>query len=206
MLASDDANQQFVGARNPDDILHVTFYVKVMKNNFASEQEGRPIFQNEQWVRIMIPGNNLSIIDTPVSDRHKHRFPRQWQQFTNSQEVSPVSGTPVTEWPAVERSRAEELKAMKFFTVEQIAECSDQQIQALGMDAHTLRQKAKAFLAKAGASALTQAQAVEIEELKKAQAAKDAAHALEMAELRKLIEDRAPAKRGRPPKQEQVSG
>lgn len=167
-MASDDRNTEFTGSRNPDSVLHVTFYVRAERDNFKSEKEGKPVFQDEQFVRIMIPGRNDTIIDEPVRHDHIQRFPHQWAVFRNSQaESTQQIGTPVTEWSALTRSRAEELKGQKFYTVEQVAECSDGQIQALGMDANILRQKARAFLKQAQDNALAQSQAAEIERKQK---------------------------------------
>ena len=163
MLASDDRNSEFTGARNPDEVLHVTFHIKTMPNNFLSAKEGRPVFQDEQFVRIMIPGRNDTVVERPVEELDKQRFPRQWAVFMNQQsETDQLVGTPITEWPQVTRSQAEELKGKKFYTVEQIAECSDGQIQALGMNATLLRQKARLFLATAKDTALVQGQVEEL--------------------------------------------
>ena len=159
MLASDAQNPEFVGARNPDDVLTVKFYMRVDQDNFKSKQEGRPIHFSIPYVRIQIPGNQLSIIDTPALAEHKQRFPRQWAAFENSQQVVMVEGTPLDQWPAISRERAEDLRAVKFFSVEQIANCSDLQLQSLGMDANALRMKARAFLVAAKDTALAQSQA-----------------------------------------------
>lgn len=164
MLASDANNPNFVNPTNPDDVLHVTFYMKTQQNNFETEQQGRPIFFEVPFVRIQMPGNQLSIIDTIARDDHKRRFPRQWRMFEDSQFRSDeqVVGTPVTEWTAITRAQAEELRAMKFHTVEQIANCSDLQIQRLGMNGQVLRQRAIAYLKSSTDHALAQQQAAEI--------------------------------------------
>ncbi len=162
MLASDMNNREFAGASNPDEVLHVKFYLRSMQNQFESEKQGRAIFYEAPFVQIMTPGNQLNIIDTPVRPEHKNRFPRQWAAFENNNKVEHVIGTPVEEWPAITRSQADELKFLKFFTVEQIANASDQQLQMLGMNANMLKQKAQAFLAKAKDTALVQHQAAEL--------------------------------------------
>jgi len=166
LIATDDANRDFVGARNPDDVLHVLFYMRATQNNFLSAKEGRPIFDNVPFITIQAPGNNLSIIDTPVREDHKVRFPRHWAVFMNQQSESPdelrSTGTPVEAWPTLTKAQAEELKGIKFFTVEQIANCSDAQIAALGMQGPMLRKKAVAYLENARNSALAQQQAAEL--------------------------------------------
>jgi len=68
-----------------------------------------------------------------------------------------IIGTPLEQWPQITRSQAEELRGLKFHTVEAIADCSDQQLQRIGMVAgmspHNFRLKAKAFLNLANDSA-----------------------------------------------------
>ncbi len=163
MLPSDVNNTGFTGAYDPDSVMYVRFYMKSIQNMYETEKQGRSIFFDVPFVEIMIPGNQLSIVDTPVREPHKKRFPKQWMVFQNSQSADQVSGTRVEEWPAITRSQAEELKGLKFFTVEQIAGASDEQIQRLGMNATMLRQKAKAFLGQAKDTALAQSQAAELQ-------------------------------------------
>lgn len=153
MLASDDNNPNFVGAHNPDDRLTVKFYRKTFQNNFRTKAEGRPIFEEADYVKIHVPGSQLFDIDAPVNDTHKQRFPRQWAHYVNTQKAADselLMGTPLTEWPLISRSMAEEFKAVGFRTVDSIASASDQQLQSIGMKAgmqpHALREKARQWL------------------------------------------------------------
>jgi hypothetical protein len=61
-----------------------------------------------------------------------------------------IIGTPIEEWTIISRSQADELKGIKFHTVDSVADASDQQIQRIGMIAgmspFAFRDKAKAFL------------------------------------------------------------
>ena len=57
LLASDDNNPEFMGARDPDSVLSVTFYMKAVKNNFESAKQNRPIFDDRLFVRIVPPGD-----------------------------------------------------------------------------------------------------------------------------------------------------
>jgi hypothetical protein len=144
--------------QNADSRLAVQFYKKSMKQEDASNEAGRPIFKEFDFVRIMIPGDNLTEIDTYAQESHKQRFPRQWAHYQNQTAGhEDVVGTPLDQWPQVTRSQAEELRGLKFYTVEAIADCSDQQLQRIGMVAgmspHNFRLKAKAFLNLANDSA-----------------------------------------------------
>lgn len=134
-----------------DSRLAVTFYKRSMKQDDESMIAGRPIFKEFDFVRICVPGDNLTEIDTYANDGHKSRFPRQWMHYQNqvgSQEQ--IIGTPIEEWTIISRSQADELKGIKFHTVESVANASDQQIQRIGMIAgmnhFAFRDKAKAFL------------------------------------------------------------
>ena len=148
-----DSDTQGADAR-----LAVQFYKKSLKQDIASDEAGRPIFKEFDFVRIMIPGDNLTEIDTYAQESHKQRFPRQWAHYQNQvSNQEDIVGTPLDQWPQVTRSQAEELRGLKFHTVEAIADCSDQQLQRIGMVAgmspHNFRLKAKAFLNLANNSA-----------------------------------------------------
>lgn len=144
--------------RGADENLYAEFYIKPVKQNFASEEAGRPIFSDVVYVKIMTPSDQLSQIDTIAREDHKARFPRQWAHFQNRQAgQQQVVGTPVGEWPQLTASAAEELRALRFYTVELIANANDSQLQKIGMIAgmspHSLRDKALAFLNLANDSA-----------------------------------------------------
>ena len=134
-----------------DSRLAVKFYKRSMKQDDASAEAGRPIFKEFDFVHICVPGDTLTEIDTYANDGHKARFPRQWAHYQNqvgSQET--IIGTPIEEWTIISRSQADELKGIKFATVESIADASDLQLQRIGMMAgmnpYAFRDKAKAFL------------------------------------------------------------
>jgi DNA-binding transcriptional regulator of glucitol operon len=140
--------------QNANGMLVVFFYKKSTQNEQRTLDEGRPIFENTVFIKKMVPGDQLSIIDRPMYESDKNEFPMQWAHFQNkvgSDQV--IIGTPLVEWPLLTTAQAEELRAMKFYTVENVAEASDAQIMKLGMMAgmspHNFRDKAKAFLNKA---------------------------------------------------------
>ena len=198
-LETDVNNTNFTGARTPDDLLWVQFTVKPMQNNFQTVAQSRPIFEDQTWIEIRIPGNQLLTIERPMDESDKYRFPRQWAYFqqTHGPEGQNV-GTPLTQWPLLRPSQIEELKALRFYTVEQVAFASDDQLKSMGMGPgmapSAFRERAKLFLesAKDSALAVRQAEAIkareaEVEQLKKDQQAQAQKHEAEMKELRELI-------------------
>ena len=134
-----------------DSRLAVTFYKRSMKQEDESIIAGRPIYKEFDFVRIDVPGDALTQIDTYANEGHKQRFPRQWAHYQNQTAGhEQIVGTPIEEWTLISRSQADELKGIKFATVESIANASDLQIQRIGMIAgmnpYSFRDKAKAFL------------------------------------------------------------
>jgi hypothetical protein len=164
---------------NADSRLQVRFYKKPVHQEQESIDAGRPIYKEFDFVHICVAGDTLTEIDTYALQNHKQRFPIQWANYMNRVGANDqeVVGTPVAEWPLVSKSQAEELRAMKFFTVESIASASDQQLQRMGMAAgmspYSFRDKAKAFLNLATTSAETDKREHEINALKEELAKKD---------------------------------
>ena len=176
--------------------LAVRFYSKEVQNDFLTNKEGRPISFMADFVRIEIPGNQTSIIDTFVNNSHKTRFPQQWAIYLNEKadgnnNPDNVQGTLLRDWPILNSAQATELKHFKFYTVEQVASASDQQIMAIGMTAGmsplALRDKAKAFLENAKDSSFAQKQAEELK-LRDQQIADLTA---QMERMAKLIESKS---------------
>jgi hypothetical protein len=157
--------------QNPDGSLYVSFYKRAVEIADETAAQGRPIYKECDFVRIMVPGNSLSEIDTIARDDHKQRFPVQWARYVNTQgEANQEQGTPIKEWPLVSVSQAEELRGLKFYTVESIANASDLMVQKIGMIAgmspYQFRDKAKAFLNLANETAEVNKKDEEIAQLK----------------------------------------
>jgi hypothetical protein len=157
--------------QNADSRLAVKFYKRAVKLEHETNEAGRPIYKDYDFVRIMVAGDNLTEIDTYAQESHKQRFPRQWLQYQASQDSSSeIHGTPIEQWPLISQSQAQELRAIKFLTVESVANASDLQLQRIGMIAgmspHSFRDKAKSFLNLATESAEAAKRAEEINQLK----------------------------------------
>lgn len=209
MLASDVNNPEFVNPQNPDRAHVARFYIQPVKNEFESQKQGRPIFSDVEYVEIFTPGSQLNIIQTPAREDHKARFPREYAHFQNKHGGDPREvGTPLSQWPLLTASTVEELRGIKFFTVDSIANASDAMVKNIGMiggmDPFALRTRAQRFLQAAKCDATMNAQAQELEALKEAQEKKDR----ELEELRAQVAALAasvqtpqPKKRGRKPKQ-----
>jgi len=173
-----------------DSRLQVRFYKKSVQQEQESIEAGRPIYKEFDFVHICVAGDTLTEIDTYALNSHKQRFPIQWANYMNrvGAHDEEVVGTPLSEWPLVSKSQAEEMRAMKFHTVESIANASDQQLQRMGMAAgmspYAFRDKARAFLNLATTAAETDKREAEINALKEELAKKE----LETAKIRQETE------------------
>lgn len=148
---------------NGDETLLVKFYKEAVYQKAKSEEAGHPVYEDRDFISIIIPGDNTQVINRQASDRDKERFYRQWEKYQR-QETETVDGWPVEEWTSIPRSQAEALKHAKFLTVEQIANASDAQCQKI-MGGTQLRAKAKAALEAAKDSAAAEKYAAQNEEL-----------------------------------------
>ncbi len=180
------------GADKADESLLVKFFKIPQENKEKSEKEGRPIFEEIDFIEIRIPGNKDNIQIHKAKERDKKRFPVHWEKYqarTSNDEV--IEGTLLEEWPGVTRSQAEELKFYHIRTVEQLASLTDVNAQNM-RGAVALKQKAEKYLKNAMSNEELAKQSKETQ----AQLAK----LIATAELAAPI-PATPRKRGRPKKE-----
>lgn len=163
---------------NADSQLHVEFYISKRENS-----KGKP------YVKIVIPGDKNSIYDQPVRESHQKRFPMQWLYFQQTNGNMPLNGVSLADWAAerpeeITEGQLEELKSLRFQTVEQIATAPDVHLQRL-MGGVGLRMKAQEYLKTKNQKATSS----EVAELREALA----------EQSRQIAELLAKPKMGRPP-------
>lgn len=127
-----------------DKQLLVRFYVKSVQDKSLSNVEGRPIFNDKEYIEIRVPGKRDAIA-RPASHDDKQRFPRHYAAFQQRIEM-PAEGTPLAEWPAISRSMADQFAFVNVKTVEQLADLNDSTIDGKIPGAQTLKQRAKDWL------------------------------------------------------------
>jgi hypothetical protein len=138
------------------------FFVDQVQDMVASEQQGRPIYREEERVEIIMPGNAQTRFVAKVNREYTERWPKEYAAFKDGIEISP-DGTPLEEWPILKRSQVLELKALGFKTVEHVRDMDDHAIQRIGMGGRVLRDNAIAFLDDAARIAMTSQLAAENE-------------------------------------------
>ena len=121
------------------------FYLRSVYKKGKSKQEGRPIYEDQEYVQMLIPGDKNEIPDMPVKDEHKERWPDQYKRFKEKQEPT-TSGTPLHQWPEMTPARVSALKDINVFTVEQMANLNDVALKQVGPDGHELKRRAQNYL------------------------------------------------------------
>jgi nucleotidyltransferase/DNA polymerase involved in DNA repair len=147
-----------------DAALSVRFFLQPVQNNFKTGEEGRPIFDELEYVEIGLPGGR-EVVSRPAKEDDKLRFPQHYA-FFKAGESDRIAGLPIQEWPLLSRAQVEELKGVGIRSVEQLAAVSDAQIQQLGGFVQELKYKAVAYLTSAKDSSVVTKLAAENEELK----------------------------------------
>ena len=130
-----------------DEGVTATFFNREEVMPFLSQQAGKEIKEKKLYVRIVVKGDDKKIVVRPVNDQDKRRFPFSWQQFERGEDQS-KRGTPLTDLFDSDAEIVPHYGAMNIHTLEDLAQVSDGNLQALGAGARENRLRAKEYLAK----------------------------------------------------------
>ena len=145
--------------------LHVEFYMDTKENLARSREQGRPIFEDVEMVKIQIVGDPKNTLISPAhyaSKRHPEtgepwtyaeQYPEHYRFFKDNADQQSAAGTPLTEVTWLTAAQRAELKAFKIFTVDGLAQLDGTALQRLGMGGRALKDKAVAWLDQAAGHA-----------------------------------------------------
>lgn len=157
-----------LGVHHGDDAgLWVEFERKPIQNNSKSTEAGRPIFDEFDYINIVVPGGKTKV-SRKATEEDKKRFQAHWELYQrkiNGASGDKVIGTPIDQWNALSVSQVHEMRAIGIMTVDQIANLNDAGIQAIGMGGRELKAKAQAFISQASGNAEFESLAAENERL-----------------------------------------
>lgn len=141
----------YLKGRDADKSLNVTFSMEPHHNTEKSAREGRPIYDDREYVKIQVPGDKDSVVERPVTEIDRRRFADKYAAFKagRSQELS---GTPLTAVAWMSKSRVRELEYFGVRTLEQLANMSDEAAQKF-MGINLLRSYARDHIAAAAEAA-----------------------------------------------------
>lgn len=152
-------------------------------NRFLTEKLGRQVFDEVIYVEVIAPGSGNS---TPTFEVERNfdenmNYPEpllgpkyeELKQYIEAFKLSEkgvgvgaMAGTPLEQWPEMNRSLCATLKAQGIFTVDALSVLPDGKLNVVGPDGRTWREKAKAFLENAKDGAYATGLAAENENLK----------------------------------------
>lgn len=131
------------------------FFIEPVPDQKATDEAGAVRMYEQEMVRIHVAGDMLNVHCSPVLDEHKERFAVQYEAWKTKRQGRHIDGTPLKNWPMITALRIAEFEAMGIFSVENLRDTSDNNIQKLA-DGRIWREKAKGWLESAeknGASA-----------------------------------------------------
>lgn len=114
----------FESRTSADKNVYVKFYLHPVRDDSKSDEAGRPIFIEKEYVEIRTPGDQNNVIRRPVSDMDRERFRGAYRLFKEGHEEQ-ITGTPLSEVSWVSRSQVEELAYLRVRTLEQLSELND---------------------------------------------------------------------------------
>lgn len=143
--ASYSDTQRAIEGRSADDRLMIKFELFPHPNETKSLEAGHPVFDDREYITIIVPGDKNSVVHRPVWAQDKNRFARQYAAFKLGQSQE-VTGLPLTMWGGMKLSQAKEFEYFNIKTVEQLAEMADG--NGIGIQGfQELKRRAKDYLA-----------------------------------------------------------
>ena len=130
----------------------VFFHAVQVRNNFKSDAEKRPIFEERIFIKKLVPGDSTLVVDRPMREQDMEDHPIEWARYEQKKEQK-VAGTPIDAWMAVSDTQKAEFKSLNIFTIDQFANLPDVAGDKI-MGFNDLRDKARAFIAAAKDSAV----------------------------------------------------
>ena len=137
-------HNDFADTAEADKSLMVKFFYKERPDSAKSEELGRPVFKEVAYIELRVAGQRDVQACRPATVADKQRFPRHFDAFERRVEA-PTEGMPLSEWPQITRTQAEELAFLNVKTVEQMATVKDSNISNM-MGGYGLREKAQKWL------------------------------------------------------------
>lgn len=145
-----------------DKTLYVQFNFEPHLNQAKTALEGRPIYEEREYIMIMVPGDKDSIVHRPLDDMTRNRFSERYLKWKNKVGSETSEGTPLKMVAWLNSAQVRELEYFNCYTLEQLASMSDTNAQKfMGMLA--LRQRARDFVAAAKEAAPLAAMRAEVE-------------------------------------------
>lgn len=134
-----------IAVQGTDKDLVVVFYQGTQINGHLSRQQGIPIYDSVDMIKVYHPGEPLNVPERPVVENDKRRFRAQWEAYKEGKSQD-ENGTPLSVLFPHNPEIVKTLEAAHITTVQRLAHISDTATQNM-MFGLNLRDKAKDYLA-----------------------------------------------------------
>lgn len=138
----------------------VEFKQIAIEDRNASIEAGRRVTKNVNMAFIMQPGSRDQVekvaeewIEQIKRQAYAGNYPETWAQGFDAKfqawqagNETPTYGLSVREWPVLSPAESENLVAAKVFTVEDLANLTEESMANIGMGMRALRDKARSWL------------------------------------------------------------
>lgn len=137
--------------------LIVRFFKQAVANPAKSDLEGKPVFEDRDFVQIVTPGGKSDLTREVIKHQREEippdttRWHNQWQAYLNQQQQV-HDGVPLENWPAIAYAPAaiKGFKVAEVYTVEQLANFPDSALGSIPvMDGRKWRDLAIKFVEQA---------------------------------------------------------
>ncbi len=140
------------GHMRPQNGVAIRFELIPVKNEAKSDAEGKPVFEDVEYIEKRVPGDKLNIIVRKITDADRKEFREQYKHWKAGLE-DPESGMPLKQWAPMTRSEVEEFAYHGVRTVEELSGMSDAACKGIGAGVMKRRDMALDWLKQAAKQA-----------------------------------------------------
>ena len=124
--------QQMLEQPNAEDNnMAARFYDKAVKTSEVTSN-GLPIFKNVTYIEIRLKDNSTEVFNQPANQEKIRRFPKEYALYRLARKQT-TEGTPLEQFAFLDAAEIATCKSRGIFTVEALADLSDEKIQNLGL-------------------------------------------------------------------------
>ena len=122
-----------------------TIYSEAVYMKARSEQEGRNVYDDFDFIRIVTPGQKHSTVQRKLTEDDKRNYPDVWKAYKEQSEVR-QTGTALSELPGIRKSRLLEMQAGNIRTIEALVDIGDSALKSYGHDVIMIKRQAEKWL------------------------------------------------------------
>ena len=103
-------------------------------------------YEDVIWVTIFNKGDPKNIIERPMREADKDRWPQHWEAYKKNEEP-PIDGIPLEDFPQITPAERMRCKQLHIRTVEDLVQLPDAQLESLGGRGRALQKGAREYVA-----------------------------------------------------------